>query len=97
MDTNIQHFNFLFPEEHTCLRRNTTPSTPFGLDTRNSNIFSEIQKISKYKCHDAMPNTLMNEAETISYTSDSQKANGFATLFEKLNDTVSTGNDATYV
>lgn len=92
----IQHLNIMIRNSIADDYRSHFVNKLKSLDTRNSNIFTEIQKLSKYKNQDALPNTMKNETETISYTTDLQKTNGFASHFEKINNITFTGNDTNF-
>lgn len=56
-----------------------------SIDTRNQNVFREIQKISSYKRRDNLPSLMTNELETENYRTNVEKANGFAQQFASVN------------
>lgn len=55
------------------------------LDTKNHNLFRDIQKISNYKNKENLPNVMTNNDETESYSSDKSKADAFAEQFASTN------------
>lgn len=57
-----------------------------SISTSNHNLFSEIQQISSYKKRDKLPNIMLSNDETETYSTNLSKANGFAKQFASIND-----------
>lgn len=63
-----------------------------SIDTRNPNVFREIQQISNYKRRMGLPNIMTNENESLLFRTDTEKANGFADQFASIN-SINTENE----
>lgn len=57
-----------------------------SLDTSNHNLFNEIQQISAYKRRENLPNIMLSNDESETYTNNKTKANGFAKQFASVNE-----------
>lgn len=56
-----------------------------SINTSNPNVFREIQKISNYKKREGLPNIMTNDNESSLFSTDEEKANGFAEQFASIN------------